>query len=75
MENQPVFEKSMANSLKSMESVVKTKESMAYLQTGNLPGQFTNRLLIISADVKGKDSMILFKIKETAHNNSGHVLF
>ena len=24
------------------------------------PGQFTNRLLIISADVKGKDSMILF---------------
>ena len=23
------------------------------------PGQFTNRLLIISADVKGKDSMIL----------------
>ena len=39
------------------------------------PGQFTNRLLIISADVKGKDSMILFKIKETAHFNSGHVLF
>ena len=34
------------------------------------PGQFT-----ISADTKGKDSMILFKIKETAHINSGHVLF
>ena len=33
------------------------------------------RLLIISADAKGKDSMILFKIKETAHINSGHVLF
>ena len=31
----------------------------------------TKRLLIISADAKGKDSMILFKIKETAH----HVLF
>ena len=29
----------------------------------------------ISADAKGKDSMILFKIKETAHINSGHVLF
>ena len=26
-------------------------------------------LLIISADAKGKDSMILFKIKETAHIN------
>ena len=39
------------------------------------PGQFTKRLLIISADTKGKDSMILFKIKETAHINSGHVLF
>ena len=39
------------------------------------PGQFTNRLLIISADAKGKDSMILFKIKETAHFDSGHVLF
>ena len=39
------------------------------------PGQFTNRMLIISADVKGKDSMILFKIKETAHFDSGHVLF
>ena len=39
------------------------------------PGQFTDRLLIISAVVKGKDSMILFKIKETAHSNSGHVLF
>ena len=39
------------------------------------PGRFTNRLLIISADVKGKDNMILFKIKETAHFNSGHVLF
>ena len=39
------------------------------------PGQFTNRLLIISADVKGKDNMILFKIKETAHFNSRHVLF
>ena len=38
-------------------------------------GQFTKRLLIISADAKGKDSMILFKIKETAHINSGHVLF
>ena len=38
------------------------------------PGQFTKRLLIISADAKGKDSMILFKIKETAHINSGHVL-
>ena len=24
------------------------------------PGQFINRLLIISVDVKGKDSMILF---------------
>ena len=36
--------------------------------------QFTKRLLIISADAKGKDSMILFKIKETAHINSGHVL-
>ena len=41
-----------------------------------LPGLvITNRLLIISIDVKGKDSMILFKIKETAHFNSGHVLF
>ena len=39
------------------------------------PGQFTKRLLIISADAKGKDSMILFKITETAHINSGHVLF
>ena len=39
------------------------------------PGQFTKRLLIISADVKGKDSMILFKIKETEHINSGHMLF
>ena len=39
------------------------------------PGQFTKRLLIISADAKGKDSMILFKIKETAHINSGYVLF
>ena len=39
------------------------------------PGQFTKRLLIISANAKGKDSMILFKIKETAHINSGHVLF
>ena len=39
------------------------------------PGQFTKRLLIISADAKGKDSMILLKIKETAHINSGHVLF
>ena len=39
------------------------------------PGQFTKRPLIISADTKGKDSMILFKIKETAHINSGHVLF
>ena len=38
-------------------------------------GQFTKPLLIISADAKGKDSMILFKIKETAHINSGHVLF
>ena len=38
------------------------------------PGQFTKRLLIISADAKGNDSMILFKIKETAHINSGHVL-
>ena len=27
------------------------------------------------AVAKGKDSMILFKIKETAHINSGHVLF
>ena len=33
------------------------------------PGQFTKRLLIISADAKGKDSMILFKIKETVHIN------
>ena len=32
-------------------------------------------MLIISDDAKGKDSMILFKIKETAHINSGHVLF
>ena len=39
------------------------------------PGQLTKRLLIISADAKGKDSMILFKIKETAHINFGHVLF
>ena len=39
------------------------------------PGQFTKRLLIISAVAKGKDSMVLFKIKETAHINSGHVLF
>ena len=39
------------------------------------PCQFTKRLLIISADAKGKDSMILFKIKETALINSGHVLF
>ena len=39
------------------------------------PGQFTKRLLIISAVAKDKDSMILFKIKETAHINSGHVLF
>ena len=39
------------------------------------PGQFTKLLLIISADAKGKDSMILFKIKETAHINSGHDLF
>ena len=38
-------------------------------------GQFAKRLLIISADAKGKDSMILFKMKETAHINSGHVLF
>ena len=38
------------------------------------PGQFTKRLLIISADAKGKDSMILLKIKETAHINSGHML-
>ena len=44
-----------------------------YLFAG--PGQFTKRLLIISADAKGKDSMILFQIKETAHINSGHVLF
>ena len=34
-----------------------------------LGGQFTKRLLIISADAKGKDSMILFKIKEIAHIN------
>ena len=39
------------------------------------PGQFRNPLLIISVDVKGKDSMILFKIKETAHFDSSHVLF
>ena len=39
------------------------------------PGQFAKRLLIISADAKGKDSMILFKIKETAYINFGHVLF
>ena len=39
------------------------------------PGQFTKRLLIISAVAKGKDSMVLFKIKVTAHINSGHVLF
>ena len=41
------------------------------------PGQYAKRLLIISAVAKGKDSMILFKIKETAHINfnSGHVLF
>ena len=44
-----------------------------YLFAG--PGQFTKRLLIISADAKGKDSMILFKIKETAHIDSGHGLF
>ena len=35
------------------------------------PGQFTKRLLIISADAKDKDSMILFKNKETARINSG----
>ena len=34
------------------------------------PGQSTKRLLIISADAKGKDSMILFKIEEAAHINS-----
>ena len=39
------------------------------------PGQFTKRMLIISADAECKDSMILFKIKETAHINSGHMLF
>ena len=39
------------------------------------PGQFTDRLLIISADAKGNDSMIPFKIKETAYFNSGHMLF
>ena len=39
------------------------------------PGQFTKCLLIISADAKGKNSMILFKIKETAQINSGHVFF
>ena len=39
------------------------------------PSQFTKRLLIISADAKGKDNMILLKIKETTHINSGHVLF
>ena len=39
------------------------------------PSQLTKRLLIISAVTKGKDSMIFFKIKETAHINSGHVLF
>ena len=39
------------------------------------PGQFTKRLLIVSADAKGNDSMNLFKIKETARINSGHVLF
>ena len=39
------------------------------------PGQLTKRLLIMSADAEGKDSMILFKIKETAHINSEHVLF
>ena len=33
------------------------------------PGQFTKCLLMISADAKGKASMILFKIKETAHIN------
>ena len=34
-----------------------------------------NSQKIISADAKGEDSMILFKIKETAHINSGRVLF
>ena len=34
------------------------------------PGQFTKPLLIISADAKGKDCMILFKIKKTMHINS-----
>ena len=36
MENQPIFEKSMANSLEIHEFRGKTKESMAYLQTGSL---------------------------------------
>ena len=51
----------------------------AHIRVSNIffagPGQFTKRLLIISAVAKGKDSMVLFKIKETAHINSGHVLF
>ena len=39
------------------------------------PGQFTKRLIIISADAKGKDSMILYKIKETAHINPATCCF
>ena len=38
------------------------------------PGQFKNRPLMISADVKGKGSMILLKIKETAHFNRPRVV-
>ena len=57
----------------SVSAHIKVSNSLDICIAG--PGRFTNRLLIISADLKGKDSMILFKIKETAHFNSGHVLF
>ena len=39
------------------------------------PGQFTKRLLIISADATGKDSMIYLRSKRPRTSNSGHVLF
>ena len=39
------------------------------------PGQFTKRLLIISADATGKDSMIYLRSKRQRTSNSDHVLF
>ena len=39
------------------------------------PGQFTKRLLIISADATGKDSMIYLRSKRPRTSNSGHLLF